>query len=88
MNTSRPPISEWKLGVTAYPNPYNDYVRFTINTNITGHGVLEVYNMLGQKIQTVFSGQVFGGGKPQVIEYKVPVANRTNLVYILRVGEK
>ena len=73
------------LNVSTYPNPYTDNVKFVIESPVTGHGTLEVYNSLGQKIQTVYQGMVFAG-RSQTIEYKVPVANRTNLIYIFRVG--
>ena len=76
-----------KLAATAYPNPYNDNVRFAIESNVSGHGVLEVYNLIGQKIQTVFDGNVFAG-KSQLIQFNVPVQNRTTLMYRFRVGDK
>jgi hypothetical protein len=75
------------MKVDAYPNPYNDNVRFVIQSTMTGQGVLEVYNTLGQKIQVVYQGMIFAG-MGQTIEYKVPAFNRTNLIYILRVGDK
>jgi len=78
---------EQAISVSAYPNPYNDQVRFVIESSISGQGSLEVYNMLGQKLQTVFTGFIMAG-KGQSIEYKVPVQNRENLVYILRVKDK
>ena len=74
-----------KLNVSAYPNPYNDNVRFVIQSPVSGQGSLEVYNLLGQKLQTVYQGFIFAG-RGQVVEYKVPVFNRTNLIYILKVG--
>jgi hypothetical protein len=79
------PESLAKVSVTAYPNPYTDKVRFEITSTVSGKGTLEVYNMAGQKLNTVYTGQVFSG-KGQVIEYKVNRANRTNMIYILKVG--
>ncbi|MEO7140515.1 MAG: hypothetical protein ABIY51_09630, partial [Ferruginibacter sp.] len=75
------------LNVTAFPNPFTDKVRFVINSPVSGQGSLEVFNMAGQKLQTVFSGHVFAG-KGQVVEYNVPASNRTNLVYKLNVDGK
>jgi len=75
------------ISVSAYPNPYNDQVRFVIESSISGEGSLDVYNMLGQKLQTVYTGYIIAG-KGQIVEYKVPVQNRENLVYILRVKDK
>jgi hypothetical protein len=74
-----------KLNVTASPNPYNDNVRFTIESPVSGQGSLEVYNLVGQKLQTVYQGYITAG-KGQAVEYKVPVSNRTTLIYVLRVG--
>jgi len=75
------------MKVDAYPNPYNDNVRFVIQSTMSGQGVLEVYNTLGQKVQVVYQGMIFAG-RGQTIEYKVPAFNRTNLIYILKVGDK
>jgi hypothetical protein len=76
-----------KLNVSSYPNPYTDKVKFVIQSPVSGPASLEVFNMLGQKVQTVFQGYVEeGSGK--LIEYDVPVANRGNLIYILRVGDQ
>ena len=74
-----------ELNVSAYPNPYTDKVRFVITSPVSGQGTLELFNLAGQKIQTVNTGLVFAG-KGQVIEYNVPSAHRTSLIYILRVG--
>jgi hypothetical protein len=43
--------------------------------------------MVGQKLQTVYNGYIIAG-KGQTIDYKVPVQNRENLVYILRVRDQ
>jgi hypothetical protein len=76
-----------EVTVTAYPNPYSDNIRFTIKSTISGQGTLEVYDLSGAKLQIVYSGYIHSG-KGQVIEYKVPVLYRTNMMYVLRVGGK
>jgi hypothetical protein len=38
-------------------------------------------------LQVVYSGYIYSG-KAQIIEYKVPALHRTNLMYVLRVGDK
>jgi hypothetical protein len=75
------------VSVTAYPNPFDDNIRFSIQSEISGTAILEVYNILGVKIQTIYSGFVFAG-KGQTINYKVPNIYRTTLIYKLRVGDK
>jgi hypothetical protein len=78
-------IAVEKLQVMASPNPYNDNVRFTIESPVSGQGSLEVFNLVGQKVQTVYQGYITAGAA-QTVEYKVPVANRTTLIYVLTVG--
>ena len=73
--------------VTAAPNPYNEKIRFTLQSNISGKGSLELYNMLGQKIKTVYEGQV-QKGQVQTVEYNVPNTQRANLIYLFRVGNE
>jgi hypothetical protein len=75
------------LQVSAYPNPYNDKVRFIIESPVSGQGTLDVYNTLGQKMQTVFKGYIFAN-RGETVDYTVPSLNRSNLIYILKVGDK
>ena len=76
-----------KLSVTAAPNPFTDKVRFTIESPVSGQGSLEVFNMLGQKVKTVYQGFI-QAGRGQVMEYNVPALHQTNLIYRLQVGGK
>jgi hypothetical protein len=76
-----------KSQVQASPNPYNDKVRFALKSAISGQGNLELYNMLGQKVKTVFQGRV-EAGQVQYYEYNVPSHQRSNLIYIFRVGDQ
>jgi PKD repeat protein len=71
--------------VSAYPNPFNDKVKFVIRSPVSGRATLEVFNMLGQKIRTVFNGQLFAG-QQQIVEFNVPIMSRVNMVYILKVN--
>jgi hypothetical protein len=74
--------------VTAYPNPFNDQVRFTLQSTESGKATLDVYNMVGQKVKTVFQGHLFANS-PQTVEYKVPAHSPTeNLIYIFRINGK
>ena len=75
------------VSVHASPNPYTDRVKFVINSTISGRGSLDLYNLLGQKVGTVFQGYITAG-KGQTIEYTVPALHRTTLVYRLQVGDK
>jgi sarcosine oxidase delta subunit len=74
-----------KLAVQAFPNPFNDQVRFVIESPVSGQGTLEVFTTLGQKVQVVYQGFI-AAGKGQVIDYNVPVKHRTNLIYVLTIN--
>jgi hypothetical protein len=76
-----------ELTVIPYPNPFSDNVRFIIRSTISGKGTLEVYDMAGAKLQVVYNGYIYSG-KGQTIDYRVPMLYRTNLMYVLRVGNK
>ena len=76
-----------QLTVAAYPNPYTDVVKFTIESNISGQAQLEVVNMIGQRVATVYNGMV-QANKSHVVEYRVPPTAQQNLIYILRLGGK
>jgi hypothetical protein len=71
--------------VTAAPNPFNSKIRFTLRPTVSGQGSLELYNVLGQKVKTVFQGRV-EKGQVQYIEYNVPSARRADLIYVFTVG--
>jgi len=75
------------LSVAAYPNPFNDRVRFTIKSVAAGQGSLEVFNTLGQKVKTIYQGYL-NAGSEQVVEYRVPAAHRQNLIYVLTLNGK
>jgi hypothetical protein len=73
-----------KLQVNAAPNPFFNRIRFTIESPVSGQGSLEVFNTLGQKVQTVFQGQIDAGQKQ--IDFAVPSSIKSNLIYVFRVG--
>jgi hypothetical protein len=79
-------IATSALTVTAYPNPYTDKVNFTVDSKLSGYGSLQVYNMMGQKLKTVYQGYILAG--KQNFTLSLPTQQRSNLVYILRVGNK
>jgi hypothetical protein len=70
-----------RITIVATPNPYNDEVRFIIQSNIAGPATLDVFNVLGQKLATVFRGTLPVG--TTVVKYFVPGGQRINLVYAL-----
>jgi hypothetical protein len=73
-----------QVQVQAYPNPFKDQVQFVVTSPVSGKGSLEVYNALGQKIRTVFQGNIIKGTQ----NFSLHLSQRqvSNLVYVLRVG--
>ena len=80
-------LPEEESKVVAAPNPFNDKIRFSIQSAATGQGSLELYNMLGQRVKVVYQGN-FQKGQIQTIEYNVPGSQRANLIYVFRVGNQ
>jgi hypothetical protein len=75
-----------KLKVTTYPNPYRNNVRFVIESPVAGQAILDVYNVAGQKIQTLFNGHI-DANETRTIDYKPAVANGM-MIYTLRIGNR
>jgi hypothetical protein len=75
------------LKVSAYPNPFKDKISFVINSQVSGQGSLQVYNMLGQKVATVYNGTIVAG-RSQIVEYNAPRSFNGGMIYIFRVGGK
>jgi hypothetical protein len=69
--------------VTAFPNPFTDYVNIVVDSKISGQGSLEVYNISGQKVKTVFQGHINAG--TQKFSFSLPTRQTSNFFYILRV---
>ena len=76
-----------KTKVLAAPNPFNDRVKFTMESGVSGQGSLEIFNTLGQRVSVVFQGYV-EAGKPQTKELSVPSVQRGMLIYVFRVGNE
>jgi len=74
------------ITVSAYPNPFSDNINFEIETKQSGQGVLEVYNVTGQKIKTVFNGNINAGR--QRFNMTIPANQRSVLFYVFRMGDQ
>lgn len=74
-----------QASIKVYPNPFQSKVQFEVNVDEAGYGSLEIFNMMGQKIKTIYAGQLNKG--LQYFSAIVP-AGTHQLVYILRTGEQ
>ncbi|MEO6329303.1 MAG: T9SS type A sorting domain-containing protein, partial [Ginsengibacter sp.] len=81
------PAEVTKLGISAYPNPFTDKVKFLIESPVSGKASLDIFNVMGQKLHTVYQGYLFAGQK-QTIDYHVPSTYKGSLIYTLKVGDQ
>ena len=75
-----------KLSVSAYPNPFRDNVNFVIASPESGKAVLEIYNLFGQKLQTVYEGFIYAG-RSQVVQFNAGTTASAVLIYKLRIND-
>ena len=72
--------------IQAYPNPFKGALTFTITPRISGQANLDIYNLSGQKVATVFDGEL-QVGESKTIEYTVPAGQISQtLIFNFRQG--
>ncbi|MEN8118681.1 MAG: T9SS type A sorting domain-containing protein, partial [Bacteroidota bacterium] len=55
-------ISEFELSeLKVYPNPFREKIHFEFVSPVNVHAVLDIYNIAGQKIVTLFDQPIEGG---------------------------
>jgi hypothetical protein len=79
-------VAEGQTTVKAFPNPFSTTVKFVVTAAEGGKGSLEVFNLLGQKVKTVFQGQMHAGAN--TFQVNLPSMRSAHLMYVLRVGDK
>jgi len=84
-NTVKPDISG--LQIKAYPNPFQGKVNFRISSATSGKAVLEIYNILGQRLAIIYEGKV-DAGVPMDVNYVLPSSRDAMLIYKLTMGGK
>ena len=82
----KPIETQSELAMKAYPNPFNDKVKFVVNSSTQGNGSLEIYDVLGQKVKTIYQGHINAGN--QIFEMSMPAKQRSTFIYVLKVGDK
>jgi len=83
---AKSPVNANDAKVNAVPNPFNDRVKFVVTSPQAGYGTLEVMNVLGQKVKTVYQGHMNAG--EQSFEMSLPTGRYSSLFYILRINGK
>ena len=74
------------LTVTAYPNPFADNINFEIEAKHSGKAMLEVYSVTGQKVKTVYNGNLSAG--KQRFTVTIPMHQRSVLFYVFTMGDQ
>lgn len=69
------------------PNPFNDRIRFSLQSAVSGQGTLDLFNSMGQKIGRVFQGYV-EKGIIRTLEYNAVGSKRVKLFYVFTVGDQ
>jgi hypothetical protein len=73
------------IDVKTIPNPFSSKVRFVISAEQDGNGTLEIFNLQGQKLRTIYSGFINRG--TNFFDLTMPTnSNSAELVYVLKVG--
>ncbi|MCF1194412.1 T9SS type A sorting domain-containing protein [Mangrovimonas futianensis] len=76
-----------KPAIKAYPNPFNNEVNFKVDVPDKSEGELVLMNLLGQRVMTVFSGEIKEGSNHYHVN--LPSLNSNTLIYILSInGER
>ena len=71
---------------SAYPNPFNPRTQFTLSVTEQQHVRVEVYNLLGRRVQVLHDGRLEAG---QTHTFTFEVSNIPSGIYLIRVtGEQ
>jgi hypothetical protein len=75
---------ESELTIKAVPNPFSSNVRFYINAPESGFGRLELFNLLGQKVKTIYEGYIHAG--PSYYDLNLNGRSSSGFVYLFTLG--
>jgi len=84
--TTSNPVIKQNIGVSVYPNPFNNKVKFTITLPESGNCELAIYNVMGQKVKTVLNGFVPSGSN--LIEIDLPEYRSGYFIYNFKMGDR
>lgn len=78
-------LNESAVVVKTIPNPFSTKVRFVITAPEAGNGVLELYNIQGQKVKTIYQGHISAG--TNFFDLTLPERRRAELIYVLKMAD-
>jgi hypothetical protein len=76
-----------QLQLKAYPNPYTNKVNFSFVPNKSGYAVLDLVDLNGRKVATVYKGNVLEG-QAKTVSYENKAGTKVPLVYRLTIGSE
>ena len=76
-----------EFGVKAYPNPFTDHINFDLQLRTDAKVRLEIYNINGVKVATVFNDAVVAYDRYQ-LEYTPDNASSGTLIYRLIINNE
>ncbi len=72
--------------VNVYPNPFYEQVNFEVMAPKSGNGTLEIYNILNQKVTTVFDGYFHKGNNK--FELNLNEQHQVKYIYKLSINDE
>jgi hypothetical protein len=81
------PAIKKQLQIKAFPNPYNNKVNFSFTPNKSGYAVLDLVDLNGRKVATVFKGNVLEG-QSKTVSYENNTGTKVPLIYRLTIGNE
>ena len=80
-------VEQAKSSLKAYPNPFTDHVNFELQLQTDSKVRLEIYNISGAKLATIFDDIVLAYDRYQ-FEYTPEVMSSGMLIYRLIINEQ
>lgn len=76
-----------KITVYAYPNPFKGQLNFRFVSPVSGHARMDIYDMYGQHLGTIFEGKV-NAGIQNTAHYNKKTSGNGMVIYKLAVEDK
>jgi hypothetical protein len=80
--TSQQPVSDITMKV--FPNPFNTVTNIEFSIPESGHVSVEIFNLVGQRVATLYNGLVQGGEKYKYEFSGNPAMNQVTYIAVIR----